>query len=105
MNAFRQIAKDSLFGSYRIESNQPQSSIHLSLAVGPLLAVLRSAVAHEAKGEIVLKLAKRPAGGLGGGQEDKVLRPMLVWEIGGDVRAVPLAQAVDHRNEATSAVA
>lgn len=82
----RQITKDSLFGSYRIESNQPESSIHLSLAVGPLLAVLRSAVAHQAKGEIVLKLAKRPQAGVGNG-EDKVLRPMLVWEIGGDVRS------------------
>lgn len=81
----RQIHKASLFSSYRIESNQPESSIHLSLAVGPLLTVLKSAVANQGKGEVVLKLAKRAQA------EGQAPRPMLVWEIGGDVRCGLLA--------------
>ncbi|CDZ97840.1 Checkpoint 9-1-1 complex, HUS1 component [Phaffia rhodozyma] len=90
VQVWSQVNQDLIFSSYRIESNQA-NEIHISILIQPLLTVLKSALALEGKGEVVVKLAKRPVGqptALTGSEPGApaVMKPMLVWEIGGDSR-------------------
>lgn len=55
------------------------NEIYLIVSIPALLTVLRSALSMAGRGEVVVKLAKRPIG------EKQVNKPILVWEIGGDV--------------------
>ncbi|KAL7413406.1 cell cycle checkpoint [Mrakia frigida] len=79
VQVWSQVKVTTLFTAYRIESNQ-NNEIHLSTSISDLLSVLNSASAMQGKGEVVVKLAKRPVG------EQGHLKPVLIWEIGGDTK-------------------